>query len=441
MKLSQADLFLSEPYIRVGEMPTMTKAPTLSEVMLMVLSLFSMCALVHRLFKRRGRLTSNASLFLLFGCIGTLIMILMGTFLMRESYVLSDRLNQKSMYPTIASPSGANRVHFTDIINTSTALHGLLSCKHDRGIRYPGKMLSGSPVIVFIHVFKTGGSTVRNFFRDLARTCSLGWLCIVHAGAGKRLSAKDAISRSGSTFRCDNVLGLGSGLGYEKGCALDLHWAESQVDIAGGHMRFGFGNIWTYSGSHRPVAYIGFIRDAFDLFVSRSIYIEHFATVKAAADSIKSWVLSERASGNYRMGYSKYFLTHEEFEATLMNANEYARAAKRNLNTFAVVGVVSRWPQTMSLIQAAVDPLNQARSLFEAWAGAQDQRNAKRKNVHRGGVTTAMTKAALKLDQSFWPTLVEYLKYDIDVTNHGVALHMGQHELMLKRAKTRRTQP
>jgi len=339
--------------------------------------------------------------------------------------------------------------------------------------------------LVFVHVFKTAGSTIRSFFRAYAERCRRGWTCAIGCSlvdpmtlgptSGKQTWAllrhtisgidtnhkkpegycrmKDYITRAGLKREF-----LGP---FESRSEVANEHIYHDTDILGGHMPLGIGEK-SWPGV-QEVRYLTFVRSAVSKYVSARIYSAPDLSTKKYVRLIRKTLNKEQevqGEKRYHQGYSKYLITPEQHKRGIdvsknsLNAVESARMRSiicDNLYRMNVtVGVVERWSESMELLQDLIDPTRQATDLFIEYGMTQEARltnfsnrgasghgaaskrpqTTVRKNVSGSGKTsTPSVVEVLKKDAKVWSMLQEYLKFDQEIYECGLKIHKSQYKI------------
>lgn len=267
------------------------------------------------------------------------------------------------------------------------------------------------PIFVFVHVYKTAGSTIRSFFQEFAYLCKKSWMLVVGC-TGVRLSSITANDRNWEKCRLKMVLDRDRV--YEHDAMAERIYPnvnntilKDSIDVLGGHLRIGTADYIfpTSSGKHNtiminsptttalasipPIRHIVFLRDPMERYVSGILYramqydkIE-VVTLEQTAALVKKRVNDARRHNEYLDNSIKYLLTPEQEKSfdnikhdmvnkqlasapsaannkmrssLLYNserlAERKARMAIDNLfNYNAIVGMTERMTQSMEMLQ------------------------------------------------------------------------------------------
>lgn len=166
--------------------------------------------------------------------------------------------------------------------------------------------------LVFIHMFKTAGSTIRTLFREYSKKCDRGWVCVTDCSDLDPSSfiGKESIDavwqprEDSKTWdnppKCrikDQVTRTDSrDVEFER--PPDNERIRNNADILGGHLSLGV-NPWAQQ-DHINVRYLTFVRDTPIKFVSGLIYTTFqmdpatTTTVQQMSVKIKKRILKAR---------------------------------------------------------------------------------------------------------------------------------------------------
>ena len=355
-------------------------------------------------------------------------------------------------------------------------LSPMWSCAAQEGQRSNHKL-------VFVHVFKTAGMTMRELFLRYAISCHAG-IGLVSECSGL---SKDSITSitppattttifsNTSTYNPNNqwwVNGFGSKQG--KPCLMKAinriqdsarsfnsvkieSSMLSQLDILAGHLPLGVGAAWdweepiakpsnssSYSKPKHNILYVTFFRQAATKFVSGIMYQkkDQNYSFDDIVDLIRKRVRGELAKGKYREGYSAYLLTpHQKeqyygrnFSLGDSTVEDRTRQILRNLEQENVlVGIVERMSESLELLQFVIDQDSEQAPLFESYGmkhnhpGKNGEETVPAKVNNPSKFSTASVVAELQQDPEFYSLLEEYVKYDAQVYTHALGLHKLQY--------------
>lgn len=176
--------------------------------------------------------------------------------------------------------------------------------------------------VVFVHIFKAAGSTIREMLRHYAVQCGRKWVCLVNCDKKKLVGAriacrvKDLIDDRG---RKHHVKGRPS-----------LQQVRS-ADIVGGHISMGISDLYQDYNIH----FITFIREPMASVASGVRYKNPKFNIDRVIETLKSNIKkgSHRNAVNYISPKGNY------------------RDALRLMKNFDLVGVVDNWDVSLSLLR------------------------------------------------------------------------------------------
>lgn len=247
--------------------------------------------------------------------------------------------------------------------------------------------------VIFVHIFKAAGSSVRQKLRGYAAACGKRWACLIHCtNATKFLVSKTRV-------HCD----VKDEIHMPKVASLALLSTRDNLrraDVLGGHVNVGLGGLWP-----RP-RFVTLMRDPRAAVVSGLRYTH--------PQSSKAQILNKiRRRARDKAGTARNAVTYLASDSWAVKRNvsaAYADAA-RNLATFDVVGLVENWDVSMRMLRAFFDP----RGVYRDWVS--DERD----NVSRKKFSTRAVVDALTPDEA--AGLDRYLARELDLYRHGVTAH------------------
>jgi hypothetical protein len=349
--------------------------------------------------------------------------------------------------------------------------------------------------LIFVHVFKTAGSTIRNFFDAYSDWCFAGWAIIVGCatvdvdtiGSNRRkLFSHDdeptAHSNVGDIWNATNPIP------GEPPCCLKRTWNRTgskrwemdvenryvaqELDIIGGHLPLGVEDVWkntTYLSSEVQdsigVMYLTFIRNAVDKLVSGTSYKTKNPTIDGVVDKIRTDVEQYLARGEYQAKYGEYFITprqkkeYARREVTLTAEESTIEQMANLLEYNVVVGATERMSDSLHLLQSLIDKDGEATELFEEFGMVSSDvvSNQTKAKKDKPKLTEGMKKRAedfdgggnkddgevplvinpsrlstraivqkLKEDDKLFLDVLEFVRYEQQITDFALALHLRQ---------------
>ena len=306
----------------------------------------------------------------------------------------------------------------------------------------------GTTKVIFVHVYKTAGSTFRMLFGNYARRCKFGITIVAHCSdlaAKYMVNGTEWKNRDGSRCRHKGLTRKGRAIRQ----TITRKELDKDVDIAIGHLPLGLS--WGTSTTKAPsrelstadkIQYICFFRSPMEKYVSGVIYANkqhkgYPATVEATVKKIKAFVTSEIKHGKYRESYAAYLLTPWDKDKKPPTAQDRTERVLQNLVQYpTVIGIVEQMDSSLELILHVIDQGNEVTSLFQLASSSGSNKGVVKNKSH--GVDTKEVVAVLQEDPEFYAMLQEYLQYDATVYNFAVELHNRQHDWLVQEKRRRK---
>ena len=340
--------------------------------------------------------------------------------------------------------------------------------------------------LVFTHVFKTAGSTTRNFFDAYSDWCFAGWAIIVGC-ATVDLDTIGSNRRKGLSLHDeDDIWNATNPIPGEPPCCLKRTWNRTgakrwkmdvenryvaqELDIIGGHFPLGVEDVWTNTAhlssevqNSIGVTYLTFIRNAVDKLVSGTSYKTKDPTINGVVDKIRTDVEQYLARGEYQAKYGEYFITpwqKKEYaqQGVTLTAEESAVEQMANLLEYnVIVGATERMSDSLHLLQSLIDEDGEATELFEEFGmvssnGASNETNNEKPKLTEGimkhannfdtgrdkddgevplvinpsKLSTRSIVRKLKEDDRLFLDVLEFVRYEQQITDFALALHLRQ---------------
>lgn len=205
--------------------------------------------------------------------------------------------------------------------------------------------------VLYFHIFKAAGTTIREKLRQYAHACDLRWACLIDCerkvlGASLvNCKVKDEIHMPRDANR-RSVLHL------------------NRADVVGGHLHFGLVDAFPRA------RLVTLLRDPDSAVVSGIRYVHPTWKFDHVLYELRRRARGAPGSARNAVNY---------LAPPGRNASAAYAAAAANLRRFDVVGVVENWDASMRMLQAFLDPTH-------GWRGWH---NDDRRNVHSQAFSTA----------------------------------------------------
>jgi hypothetical protein len=361
---------------------------------------------------------------------------------------------------------------------------------------------------LFVHVFKTAGTTLRALLGEYAADCQKSY-GIVAACTGVPTSSllvkEDESDTDTDTDTDTNVdrdrdwkhciltdvmdrQGNHTAYGRTTG-KMNNRLLSHDLDIIGGHWRLGSADhlqaaaaataihhgtgsssrsrTLPSSSSYAPLnlRHVAFFRNAAAKYVSGIVYVKlqkRRYTLLEMIEVIQKEVTSNLRHGRYHDKYSNYLLTPWQAKEVVVqkrpkNNTTYTRAEinaimKQNLVHYNVtIGMVERMPESMQILRHVLDhgggggggggtTNGTSSELFDRYAGGGGRRNTTTATPTRNTSTRTKRNQSgsskllkqLQDNADFYPQLLEYVKYEQEITDFAMRLHQRQYQAILR---------
>lgn len=328
------------------------------------------------------------------------------------------------------------------------------------------------PFIAFVHVYKTAGSTLRDFFARYTHGCKKSLILVIGC-----TDVKSKVINSGDNW--DNCR-----LKYTIDARNDIQETDekkkeervyptvnttilkSQFDVLAGHYRIG---MLDYIFPPQSIRHVLFLRQPIDRYVSSILYrANRFdknkkESVQETAAFIKRSVYESRDRNDYLESILKYLLTPEQKELASKkktSTREKTQLAIDNLVYYnTIVGMTETFSESMQILSHAfVDNIEYSSDEREDYvlgimdtyiddsqsSSTKEKKEVERENENktattirmnisqRGSISTSSVVAELKKDAAFMPVLREFLKYELIVVDFALKMHHMQYDLVVE---------
>jgi hypothetical protein len=304
--------------------------------------------------------------------------------------------------------------------------------------------------LVFVHNFKTAGSTIRAVLGAYAHYCKTAIALVVSCTT----LSYDSMSHSSAKWKNNRGRRKGSSCalklletrdntlldGYPHNNINTTLLENHHVDILAGHVPIGSDAKWNYEdGKHVRVTYFTMFRDSVSKYVSGVLFKsrdKHLSLNETVA-MIKTRVMEDRKYGNYYERYSGYLISPKQWhdfqraEVSFGHANAANLVMSNLVDNNVVIGLVERMAESLELLQYLIDSDGSMSEMFQYFGMKDKSGNVKQTvQINKSQMSTSDVVAELEKDPKFMVELRDYVKWDEKVNAFARDLHMRQYQWM-----------
>jgi len=138
------------------------------------------------------------------------------------------------------------------------------------------------------------------------------------------------------------------------------------------------------------------------------------------------------------MKYNSYFTSPFRVEQTL-SMEEKVDIIKKNILAYNVtIGIVERMSESMEILQYLLDGDEEATPTFREFGLKENDEGAQKGHKgNRSPVSASVLLEHFRKDEEFYRKLLEHVKYEQQITDFALDIHMRQHELIRERKRSR----
>ena len=301
--------------------------------------------------------------------------------------------------------------------------------------------------LIFVHVFKTAGSSFRTFFSQYSQSCGKGSTVLIGCSylSSQSLNSpnleevwepctlKKTLTRDNKVIKSE---------GYE----MTTSHLQKYSDIVIGHLPLGIDKHWMDVQSETPVEsqYIAFFREPIVKYVSGRLFVneKRHWSLEQAVSEISSRIRKLYYNGDYYNGYKSYLTTPDQKEYAKSKNNklshkQWVNVINQNIiDMHIVVGIVESMKDSLEIIQSIIDVDRDMTEHFQSLiidpsSSSSNNNNGLVENKSR--LSSSKIVSILKEDEEIWLMLNEVLKYEFEIYNFAVKVHNLQVEEMKKR--------
>jgi len=330
------------------------------------------------------------------------------------------------------------------------------------------------PFIVFVHIYKTAGSTLREFFASYAYICNKALMLLVGCTGVKSRVLKSTNNWDSCRLKYTQY---SNGNEYIQESdemnddevriypTVNTTIIQSNFDILTGHYRIGLLDSTPLNTRH-----VVFFRQPLERYVSSILYrakeqsLHKKETIEDTAQYIKDRVFDSRKRGDYLESVFKYILTPIQVEETRKKKSTTAEKTNIAINNLVnynpIVGFTETFQDSMLILEHALLPNEfssegreeRLEEIFDAYVeeDMSDTTNTTasdneeegddmsnyidtRKNLSiMGSISTSSVVAELKKDDRFMPIITEFLKYEQMVVDFALKMHRLQYDMVMQ---------
>jgi len=371
---------------------------------------------------------------------------------------------QKNFHPTFDSPHQLQQQHHPKLLYTAEmaakAVEPTVWTCGKKGDRQKGDdaidpITNQRPFFAFVHVYKTGGTTVRKFFKEYATICKKSLAIVVHCDHS-------------TAEKCKLISSVNAPQNIERVNSTILH---DHYDMLGGHFSFGMADDIFPTAAATPnndsgnatstpqVRHMVFLRQPITKFVSHVLYQQKQGnqnktdTLEETVEDIKKRVRNFREDGEYIGSLKfpqaplmfKHLLTQEQKkqsenqEQTLeeLVALKTQLAIDNLMQYNAIVGITEMVPQSIEIFEHALGQIvtsaskkEKVQNFFSRYTDEDEPR--KENGSSRGSISTGSVLKELNKDDEFMAIFREFVKYEQRIVDFAMDMHQKQYEAVKK---------
>jgi hypothetical protein len=311
--------------------------------------------------------------------------------------------------------------------------------------------------LIFLHVKRAGGTTIRALLRAYAYFCDASFVTIGRCenlgrefldgeenwsnSIGKWLFSGRPCLLTWSENRSGHVLSEGVGRVSSE------FLKRQEIDIVSGTLPYGCDESWVNKkGEHVNSQYVVLLRDPVTKYISEFWYENRWfnLTVSQAVALIRQKIQQEVLNGTYHNIYTKFLITPEQKSWMMFEHVPWTNERKLNLslsnmvNQNMVVTITERLPESFVLLQYLLDADREAPKIFRYFLTPSKVEGPLGINyLNRTiDVLNELRRDALVMDQ-----LREILKYEQKIYEWGVRVHEAQLERLVSMGWPRQIEP
>jgi len=294
--------------------------------------------------------------------------------------------------------------------------------------------------LIFVHSFRTAGSTVKALLQGYAKMCHAGAALVVFCQSVSWQSLTQGNWVNGDGYRrrgqCQMRRALSRDGTEVEGMGLfNSSFLEANIDTLAGNLPLGIESGWkTEEGKMVDTQYVAFFRDPVHKYVSGTLYNRRGLTINETVKMIKKRVNDAVDENNFYDKSSSYLITpaqkavFDKYGFGLSNEESASLAMANLVQKNALVGIVERMSESLEMLQHIIDEEGVTDPMF-VYFGKKDANGTIRDvRVNQSPISTAEVVAEMEKDEPYMKVMRDYLKWEDKVYKFALGMHMRQFE-------------
>ena len=302
--------------------------------------------------------------------------------------------------------------------------------------------------MVFVHVFKCGGSTIRRILRSYSKLCTVSLATLTECKFNSEHKAEG--SRNRHVFPCklkDFYLPSNPDFSSER-AIIKISDKTSVIrnphvnfinkfDIIQGHVHYDMEGLPSFDTS-----YITWLRNPLSMLVSASMYVlseeinglSETALYNKIFDDLERRVVAPKhvvGSEKVYSMYAYYFLNESSTDLQHIKSATIVDKVKNNLKHFQTIGVLENQQVSIAMLRMLIDTRDDLSPQF--WKSATKvQRNTQQSNL-KHNITSSSVIETLKASRgALWTKILRCLESEYQIYEYALDLHINSCKLLVK---------
>jgi Sulfotransferase family len=282
--------------------------------------------------------------------------------------------------------------------------------------------------LIFVHIFKTAGSSLRSFFDKYGQACGKGVALVVDCSNQRPPHNTTEVWQHWKPCELKSAYNRHHDHLAERWHNLTTAMLpQLETDILMGHMSLGLHQGWL-ERDQQPVTpqYVTFFRDPLSKLVSARTYTYFRVlgknwTREETVQQIKASVYEDVAKQKYYEVYSQYLLTPWQ-KQEIRTTRQKIHLVQENLVRFPIIiGMVEEMDASLELLAFALQEDLHTSEFLQRLTAHEGRSN-------QAEISTSVLVADLQKDEAFLPYLHKYLQFESVLYDFARQLHQRQVE-------------
>ena len=302
--------------------------------------------------------------------------------------------------------------------------------------------------VVFLHVFKCGGSTIRRILRSYSKLCTVSLATLTECNFNTK---EIKSSRNGDVFPCklkDFYLPSNPDFVSERVVLKSSDKSSiirnphinfmNKFDIIQGHVHYDMKGLPPID----TTSYITWLRNPLSMLISASMYVlseeidgmSETSLYNKIFDDLEKRVVSPKhvvGSEKIYSMYAYYFLNESSTDLQYTKSKTIINKIINNINKFQTIGILENQQVSIAMLRMLIDTNNDMNPQF--WKSATKVQSNTQQSNSKHNITSSSVVSTLKASRgTLWKKIIRCLEPEYQIYEYALDLHINYCKQLLK---------